>query len=130
MTDPTLLDDALDGVLFRFWVRAASFPFGFPAAVAEALKDCKTPDDYRRALSALAKRKGINLPAPPDVDPWIVTDAAGEVFRMLTIFGPVWTTDPTLAVRFATKASAEDVFAEDEDAWRVVRLSTVTGQDP
>lgn len=57
-------DDSRDGVLFRFWIRAASYPGGFPAALMRALKDCHTPADYRRALTELAKDKGVNLPEP------------------------------------------------------------------
>lgn len=55
-------DDSRDGILFRFWIRAASFPGGFPSDLMRALKDCITPDDYRRALTELAKAKGVNLP--------------------------------------------------------------------
>ncbi|KAB2689711.1 hypothetical protein [Brucella tritici] len=57
-------DDSRDGILFRFWIRAASYPGGFPAALMRALKDCHTPADYRRALTELAKDKGVNLPEP------------------------------------------------------------------
>lgn len=61
-------DDALDGVLFRFWIRAASYPGGWPSALAAGIeKEIRaeghaTPAAYRRALLALAKDKGVNLP--------------------------------------------------------------------
>ena len=55
-------DDDLDGVLFRFWIRAASYPGGWPSAVASALSPCKTPSEYRAALMKLAQEKGVNLP--------------------------------------------------------------------
>lgn len=57
-------DDDLDGVLFRFWIRAASFPHGWPSDVAKALTHCGTPAEYRKALVELAKEKGVNLPQP------------------------------------------------------------------
>lgn len=62
MTAP--IDDELDGVLFRFWVRAASYPGGWPSDVMSALGPCHTPDEYRAALIKLANSKGVNLPDP------------------------------------------------------------------
>jgi hypothetical protein len=59
---PDYDDDARDGVLFRFWIRAASYPGGYPSAVAKALGPCETPADYRKALTELAIAKGVNLP--------------------------------------------------------------------
>lgn len=56
--------DELDGVLFRFWIRAASYPGGWPMDLMRALRDCKTPEDYRKALLDLAQSKGANLPLP------------------------------------------------------------------
>jgi hypothetical protein len=56
------MDDERDGVLFRFWIRAASYPDGFPFALMEALHNCKTPEEYRKALTELAEKKGVNLP--------------------------------------------------------------------
>lgn len=67
MADPD--DDALDGVLFRFWIRAASYPGGWPLELIRVIdREVKaegnaTPAAYRRALLALAKEKGVNLPA-------------------------------------------------------------------
>lgn len=55
-------DDALDGVLFRFWIHGAS---NFPGAVAMAIVHCTTPASYREALMKLATVKCINLPSPP-----------------------------------------------------------------
>lgn len=55
-------DDARDGILFRFWIRAASYPNGWPGDVAKALANCLTAADYRRALTELARTKGVNLP--------------------------------------------------------------------
>lgn len=63
-------DDALDGVLFRFWCRAASYPGGWPSAVAKAIQNEQaaegygSPSTYRRALMKLAHEKGVNLPHP------------------------------------------------------------------
>lgn len=62
MTKKLPVDDEMDGVLFRFWIRAASYPGGFPSDLMRALTDCHTPDDYRQALVKLANEKGINLP--------------------------------------------------------------------
>ncbi len=55
-------DDYLDGVLFRFWIRAASYPGGWPFELAQVLTPCHSPAEYRRALIDLAERKGVNLP--------------------------------------------------------------------
>ncbi len=57
-------NDDIDGVLFRFWIRGASYPGGFPGDLMGALMNCKTPADYRTALMNLAHEKGINLPLP------------------------------------------------------------------
>jgi hypothetical protein len=57
-------DDDLDGVLFRFWIRAASWPGGWPIDVAKAIGRCGTPSEYRKALTELAQQKGVNLPIP------------------------------------------------------------------
>lgn len=57
-------DDALDGVLFRFWTRAAS---EFPGETMAAIMHCTNLTEYRSALLALAIRKGVNLPEPEDV---------------------------------------------------------------
>lgn len=64
-------DDDLDGVLFRFWIRAASFPGGWPMDLTKALTPCTTPADYRAALMRLAADKGVNLPlpSPPETTP-------------------------------------------------------------
>jgi len=62
------LDDERDGVLFRFWCRAASYPGGWPSRLMglmheEIMKDGHaTPASYRRALMRLAEEKGVNLP--------------------------------------------------------------------
>jgi hypothetical protein len=52
-------DDIRDAMLFRFWVRAGS---EFPGETAVAIAACHSADDYRAALTVLARRKGINLP--------------------------------------------------------------------
>jgi hypothetical protein len=57
-------DDYLDGVLFRFWIRAASYPGGWPGDLSKALTHCLTTADYRAALMKLAQEKGVNLPSP------------------------------------------------------------------
>ncbi|MCR6673295.1 hypothetical protein [Devosia ginsengisoli] len=59
---PDFDSDERDGILFRFWIGAASYPGGFPLETAKAICDCKTPAEYRRALTELAERKRINLP--------------------------------------------------------------------
>lgn len=56
------LDDTRDGLLFRFWIRAASYPAGWPSVTMRALSPCVTPEDYRAALMKLARDKGVNLP--------------------------------------------------------------------
>jgi hypothetical protein len=64
MTDDE--NDERDGVLFRFWIRAASYPGGWPSRlmqlIDEETKDGATPAGYRRALMRLAQEKGVNLP--------------------------------------------------------------------
>ena len=61
-------DDARDGILFRFWIRAASYPGGWPSRLAWLIQDeirkngSATPAAYRRALQTLANEKGVNLP--------------------------------------------------------------------
>lgn len=62
-------DDALDGILFRFWIRAASYPGGWPGRLLELLgehgpkgRENMQPRHYRAALMALAKEKSVNLP--------------------------------------------------------------------
>ncbi len=61
-------DDARDGVLFRFWIRAASYPGGWPGRLAMLIQEelaaetHATPAGYRRALTRLAAEKGVNLP--------------------------------------------------------------------
>ena len=61
-------DDVRDGVLFRFWIRAASYPGGWPSLLAATIQKetmaegHATPAAYRRALIAVAKAKGVNLP--------------------------------------------------------------------
>lgn len=74
-------DDSRDGVLFRFWIRAASFPGGFPSDLMRALKDCLTPEDYRRALTELAKAKAVNL--PPHEPATKIIEMAGQTAKDL-----------------------------------------------
>ena len=54
--------DEIDGILFRFWIRAASYPGGFPSDLMKALHGCVQPAEYRAALIDLAAQKGVNLP--------------------------------------------------------------------
>lgn len=56
--------DELDGALFRFWIRAASYPGGWPMDLMRALTNCTTPAEYRNALVELAEAKRVNLPLP------------------------------------------------------------------
>ena len=64
--DPT--DDARDGVLFRFWCRAASYPGGWPSRLALLINEEQVKagsgnaESYRAALMRLAQEKGVNLP--------------------------------------------------------------------
>jgi hypothetical protein len=66
MSDPD--DDARDGILFRFWIRAGSYPEGWPGRLAELFREESardgrvTPASYRRALMRLSDEKGVNLP--------------------------------------------------------------------
>lgn len=55
-------DDYRDGILFRFWIRAGSYPGGWPSDTAKAIQHCKTVEEYRAALTKLAQEKGVNLP--------------------------------------------------------------------
>lgn len=65
-------DDDLDGVLFRFWIRAAAYPGGWPGRLNELFSEemkadgHATPSSYRRALMRLAIEKGVNLPVRGD----------------------------------------------------------------
>ena len=54
-------DDIRDAMLFRFWCRAAS-GYGMVSETAKALAHCHTVADYRKALTDLARRHGVNLP--------------------------------------------------------------------
>lgn len=69
MTDNGWDDDYRDGVLFRFWIRMASYPGGSPIRLTEALSNMRKGDpgnisaaDYRKALTEFAQREGVNLP--------------------------------------------------------------------
>ena len=62
-------DDTRDAILFRFWIRAASYPGGRPGRLAKLFQEHgpkggenMQPRHYRAALMALAKEKGVNLP--------------------------------------------------------------------
>jgi hypothetical protein len=61
-------DDMRDGILFRLWVRAASYPGGWPSRLSQLIQEETTaeghasPATYRRALMRLAAEKGVNLP--------------------------------------------------------------------
>ncbi len=61
-------DDYRDGVLFRFWIRAAAYPGGWPGRLSQLIQEETTkeghasPAAYRRALTMLAIEKGVNLP--------------------------------------------------------------------
>jgi hypothetical protein len=60
--------DERDGVLFRFWIRMASYPGGSPLKLIKAFGNMRqdgghiTPADYRKALTELAIQERINLP--------------------------------------------------------------------
>lgn len=67
MADPH--NDDMDGVLFRFWIRAASYPGGWPGRLSELMLEHgpkggenMQAHHYRAALMALAVEKGVNLP--------------------------------------------------------------------
>lgn len=62
-------NDDRDGVLFRFWIRAASYPGGWPSRLMQIIGEYAPtggenmqPRHYRAALMALAAEKGVNLP--------------------------------------------------------------------
>jgi len=61
-------DDTRDGILFRFWIVAASYPGGWPSRLAKLIEEetrkdgLAKPASYRRALLRLANEKGVNLP--------------------------------------------------------------------
>ncbi|MGB3833751.1 MAG: hypothetical protein WA975_18020 [Mesorhizobium sp.] len=61
-------DDMRDGILFRLWVRVASYPGGWPSRLSQLIQEettaegRATPAAYRRALMRLADEKGVNLP--------------------------------------------------------------------
>jgi hypothetical protein len=56
--------DEIDGILFRFWIRAAAYPGGWSSDLMRALTHCTTANEYRMALMKLAHDKGVNLPIP------------------------------------------------------------------
>jgi len=62
------LDDTRDGMLFRLWCRAASYPEGRPSLLIRLInEECSAsgrgePTAYRRALMRYAETEGINLP--------------------------------------------------------------------
>ena len=66
MTDAE--NDDRDAILFRFWIRAASYPEGWPSRLGQLIQEeCDahgrgSPAAYRRALMRLAEEKGVNLP--------------------------------------------------------------------
>ena len=69
MSEIDLDDDTRDGILFRLWIKAGSYPGGWPGRLMELFHehgpkngDNLQPRHYRAALMALAKEKGINLP--------------------------------------------------------------------
>ena len=62
-------DDIRDGILFRLWCQAASYPGGSPMRLIGLIQDhspkngeSMQPKHYRAALMAYAAEKGINLP--------------------------------------------------------------------
>ena len=69
MSDDPHNDDR-DGVLFRFWIRAASYPGGWPSRLMQLIHEHSPnpgegnmqPHHYRAALMQLAQEKGVNLP--------------------------------------------------------------------
>lgn len=69
-------NDDLDGALFRFWCRAASYPGGWPTATMRALHDCRTLPEYRYALCKFAQAMGPAITANGRLD-----DVDGVLFR-------------------------------------------------
>ena len=61
-------DDIRDGILFRLWCQAASYPGGSPSALLRLFEKHHPkhgnvrPEHYRAALLEYAEEKGINLP--------------------------------------------------------------------
>nr|WP_309504336.1 hypothetical protein [uncultured Roseovarius sp.] len=62
------MDDTRDGMLFRLWCRAASYPGGHPSFLSRLIQEeCERsgrgePAAYRRALLRYAEETGVNLP--------------------------------------------------------------------
>lgn len=54
--------------------------------------------------------------------PWVIANSEGDAFRGWDSLGPCWVERAEDAVQFYDRASAERVFAEDEDAWRVLQV--------
>lgn len=52
-------EDIRDAALFRLWIRLADEK---PSKVAVALAHCTHAEDYRVALTLLARQERINLP--------------------------------------------------------------------
>jgi hypothetical protein len=55
---------------------------------------------------------------------WIVGNGAGDQWRRWEQGMPGWTKDRDMATRYYSRADAEAVHAEDEDAWSVVPFET------
>jgi hypothetical protein len=66
MTDTD--DDTRDGMLFRLWCKAASYPGGRPSRLNRLIQKHSPaqgnmqPQHYRAALMEYAQEEGINLP--------------------------------------------------------------------
>lgn len=65
-----------------------------------------------RAMAALAPKSG-----------WIISNGTNNRWRSWVDGVPIWVNDRNLATRYARREDAEDVHAEDEDAWSVVPFS-------
>lgn len=79
----------------------------------------------QRELKREAKAAIAAMPPVPTepVAGWIVGDADQDKWRTWGALGPEWTSDRDKATRYARRCDAEQVHAEDMDAWSVVPFS-------
>lgn len=61
---------------------------------------------------------------------WVVADAQGDSFRAWGDWGPGWVDDAEEALFFARRRDAEAFCAEDEDAWRIIKMQFKETKQP
>ncbi|MFN7129801.1 MAG: potassium channel family protein [Brevundimonas sp.] len=79
-------------------------------------QDRFTDAEQREILAGIAALR-------TSVQPWVICNAQGDRFRGWDSLGPVWVERAQDALHFADRASAEQLSAEDEDAWRIRQVS-------